>query len=120
MSVSSPTVPSRQRLAWAAGLGSLVVMFSWWYISTYGFAVFLQQLINGLQRGSLYALIALGFTMVYGIIELINFAHGDIFMFGAYIAAFVGGAWLGQGYWITFLGALVVNMVITALLGVLI
>ena len=120
MTVSSPTNPSRQGLAWAAGLGSLVLVFSWWYISTYGFTVFLQQLINGLQRGSVYALMALGFTMVYGIIGLINFAHGDIFMFGAYIAAFVGGAWLSQGYWIAFFGALVVSMVVTALLGVLI
>ena len=44
----------------------------------------LQQIINGLQLGSIYALIALGYTMVYGIVRLINFAHGDFFMFGAY------------------------------------
>ena len=44
---------------------------------------FLQQLINGLSLGSIYALIALGYTMVYGIIKLINFAHGDIYMLGA-------------------------------------
>lgn len=46
---------------------------------------FLQQLINGLSLGSIYALVALGYTMVYGIIRLINFAHGDIFMLGGYI-----------------------------------
>ncbi len=46
----------------------------------------LQQLINGISRGSVYALIALGYTMVYGIIELINFAHGDIFMLGSFTA----------------------------------
>ncbi|MCK7472080.1 MAG: hypothetical protein MZU95_16010 [Desulfomicrobium escambiense] len=46
---------------------------------------FLQQTINGLSIGGVYALIALGYTMVYGIIKLINFAHGDIFMFGAYV-----------------------------------
>jgi branched-chain amino acid transport system permease protein len=45
-----------------------------------------QQLINGLALGSLYALIALGYTLVYGIIELINFAHGDVFMWGSFIA----------------------------------
>src|SRR5574337_1008911 len=45
----------------------------------------LQQLVNGLTLGSVYALIALGYTMVYGIIELINFAHGEIYMLGAYI-----------------------------------
>ena len=48
----------------------------------------LQQLINGLSLGSIYALIALGYTMVYGIIKLINFAHGDIYMVGAYVAFF--------------------------------
>ncbi|MBQ1215510.1 MAG: branched-chain amino acid ABC transporter permease, partial [Firmicutes bacterium] len=46
---------------------------------------FLQQIVNGLSLGSTYALIALGYTMVYGIIKLINFAHGDIYMLGAYI-----------------------------------
>ena len=48
--------------------------------------VFFQQIINGLTLGSIYALIALGYTMVYGIIGMINFAHGDIFMVGAFIA----------------------------------
>src|SRR6266513_2724156 len=48
--------------------------------------VLLQQLINGISRGSVYALIALGYTMVYGIIELINFAHGDVFMLGTFTA----------------------------------
>lgn len=50
---------------------------------------FFQQLINGLQLGFVYALIALGYTMVYGIVRLINFAHGDIFMVGAYLGFFV-------------------------------
>ena len=48
---------------------------------------FLQQLVNGLSLGSIYALIALGYTMVYGIIKLINFAHGDIYMLGAFVAS---------------------------------
>ena len=46
-------------------------------------SLFLQQVINGLQLGFVYALIALGYTMVYGIVRLINFAHGDVFMVGA-------------------------------------
>jgi len=50
--------------------------------------IFLQQVINGLSLGSIYALIALGYTMVYGIIKLINFAHGEIYMIGAYIGFF--------------------------------
>ena len=52
------------------------------------FYIFLQQLINGISLGSIYALIALGYTMVYGIIKLINFAHGDIYMMGAFVAYF--------------------------------
>ena len=50
---------------------------------------FVQQLINGLTIGSIYALIALGYTMVYGILRLINFAHGDIYMVGAYAGFFI-------------------------------
>lgn len=50
------------------------------------FTTFIKQLINGLQVGSIYALVALGYTMVYGIVKLINFAHGDIIMVGAYFA----------------------------------
>src|SRR6187549_109008 len=48
--------------------------------------IFLQQLVNGLTTGTLFALIAIGYTMVYGIIELINFAHGDLFMLGSFLA----------------------------------
>ena len=54
---------------------------TWW-------EVLIQQTINGLTRGAVFALIALGYTMVYGIIELINFAHGDVFMVGAFVALF--------------------------------
>jgi len=55
-----------------------------------------QYLLNALQVGSVYALIALGYTMVYGILTMINFAHGDIFMVSTYIAFFVGVALLGS------------------------
>ena len=57
--------------------------------------MFLQNMINALQWGSFYALIALGYTMVYGVLLLINFAHGDIFMVGAYIAFFISTFLLG-------------------------
>src|SRR5262249_5229719 len=124
-----------------AGLGESMSLFGWasrsaaiwriifilaallsltWYVSDVGPAAFLQQLINGLQRGSIYALIALGFTMVYGIVKLINFAHGDIFMFGAYVACFAGAALLGSGHWVAFVGAIAIAMALTALLGVVI
>ncbi len=73
----------------------------------------LQQLINGLSLGSIYALIALGYTMVYGIINLINFAHGDIYMLGAYIG-FAATTFLDLG----FIPALLVAMVSCALIGI--
>src|SRR2546421_12105160 len=52
-------------------------------------AYFAQQLINGIVLGSIYGLIAIGYTMVYGIVGMINFAHGDIFMIGGFIALIV-------------------------------
>jgi len=59
-------------------------------------AFFFQELVNGITTGALYALVALGFTMVYGVLQLLNFAHGDLYMVGAYIGFFViqwfGGA----------------------------
>lgn len=60
------------------------------------FEIFFQNLLNALQWGSFYALIALGYTMVYGVLLLINFAHGDIFMVGAYIGFFIATLLLGQ------------------------
>ncbi|MCU0933871.1 MAG: branched-chain amino acid ABC transporter permease, partial [Thiobacillaceae bacterium] len=57
--------------------------------------IFTQQLINGLVLGSIYALVALGYTMVYGILELINFAHGEVTMIGAMVALSVIGVLLG-------------------------
>ena len=52
-------------------------------------AFFLQELVNGITTGALYALVALGFTMVYGVLKLLNFAHGDLYMVGAYVGYFV-------------------------------
>lgn len=75
----------------------------------------LQQLINGLSLGSIYALIALGYTMVYGIIQLINFAHGDVYMVGAFV-----GYWSMSVFHLGFFESLAAAMVITTLLGVLI
>ncbi len=75
---------------------------------------FLQQLVNGITWGSVYALIALGYTMVYGILRLINFAHGDIFMLGAYIAYYAAG-WFGVQAHPSALGALLV--LVTAMAG---
>ncbi len=75
----------------------------------------LQQLINGISLGSIYALIALGYTMIYGIIKLINFAHGDIYMVGAYVGFFA----ITQAQ-VSILPALLISMVVTGLLGMLV
>ena len=89
--------------------------------------IFFQNIFNALQWGSFYALIALGYTLVYGVLLLINFAHGDIFMVGAYIAFFVATFLLGS-YGIidpgTFTGPVIValaipaTMILTSLVGV--
>ncbi|WP_042464063.1 branched-chain amino acid ABC transporter permease [Neobacillus dielmonensis] len=76
---------------------------------------FIQQLVNGISLGSIYALIALGYTMVYGIVKLINFAHGDVFMVGAFIG-FYSITFLHLG----FFPALLISMAACALFGVLI
>ncbi|WP_313890851.1 branched-chain amino acid ABC transporter permease [Psychrobacillus sp.] len=75
----------------------------------------IQQLINGISLGSIYALIALGYTMVYGIIKLINFAHGDVFMVGSFIG-FYSITIFGLG----FFPALIISMVACAIFGVVI
>jgi branched-chain amino acid transport system permease protein len=75
----------------------------------------IQQLVNGISLGSIYALIALGYTMVYGIIKLINFAHGDIYMIGAFIGFFAI-----KVFQLPFLPALLVAMAVAALVGVII
>jgi len=86
----------------------------------------LQNLVNGIATGSIYALIALGYTMVYGILRLINFAHGDVFMVGAF-AGYYGGNFivrrLGPGETTSALHAsivLLVAMIVCAVLGYLI
>jgi len=92
---------------------------SWW-------EVLVQQSINGLTRGSVFALVAMGYTMVYGIIELINFAHGDVYMWGFLISlTFLGllgvhrtlGGWQ---LWVTIFGVMAVTMACTGTINVLI
>ncbi|HLB76242.1 MAG TPA: branched-chain amino acid ABC transporter permease [Candidatus Dormibacteraeota bacterium] len=75
-----------------------------------------QQLVNGLETGSLYALIALGYTLVYGILEMLNFAHGDVFMVGAFLGAGVAGFFVHNGV-ASAPGALVVILMIVIGMG---
>src|SRR6266568_2606971 len=92
----------------------------------YAMTLLLQELVVGLTTGAIYALIALGYTMVYGIIELINFAHGDIFMIGAFLSVVFTGGIFGQHDGVTnvaflaflLLGALLFAMPIVGLINV--
>jgi branched-chain amino acid transport system permease protein len=84
-------------------------------------STFLQQVVNGLSLGSIYALIALGYTMVYGVLRLINFAHGDVYMLGAYTGYFLSRKL--QGSEPSLVSALLVmagSMLACALIGMLI
>lgn len=75
--------------------------------------LFLQQMVNGFSLGSMYALIAIGYTMIYGVLRLINFAHGDIMMVGAYVTLFsMTSMSLPFGF------ALIVAVVVSAILGI--
>lgn len=74
---------------------------------------FLQQFINGVQLGTVYALIALGYTMVYGIIKLINFAHADIFMIGVYTAYFTA-TWHRMPLGLV----IIISMLVCAIIGI--
>src|SRR5512142_1758997 len=82
--------------------------------------IFLQQIINGLVLGSVYALVALGYTMVYGILGLINFAHGDIVMVGALTALTVTHMLAGSGLpaFAIFLLALAAATLVCVAIGV--
>src|SRR6516225_9419149 len=84
---------------------------------------FLQQLINGLAEGSILALIALGYTMVYGVLRFINFAHGDVFMLGAFAGYFLSPVinyfFPAQSY-IGGALVLVLAMIICSVIGILI
>ncbi|MEO7933126.1 MAG: branched-chain amino acid ABC transporter permease [Chthoniobacterales bacterium] len=83
---------------------------------------FLQQLINGLAQGSIYALIALGYTMVFGVLRFINFAHGDVYMLGAFAGFYIGPKMLRlfgdqPGYGV-LISMLLVTMILCALIGI--
>src|SRR6267154_4352512 len=84
---------------------------------------FFQQLINGLALGAIYALIALGYTMVYGILRFINFAHGDVFMLGAFAGYFLAptvNEFLPAQSYVGGAAVLILAMAICALIGIVI
>ena len=77
--------------------------------------IFMQQLINGLSLGSIYALLALGYTMIYGIVKIIHFAHGDVYMLGAFFGYYTINVWH-----FNFIMLLIGSMIFCALVGMLI
>ena len=84
------------------------------------FPQFAQQLVNGLTLGAIYALIAIGYSMVYGIIGMINFAHGEIYMIGAYVGLVTLTAiGISAGYPLPLVlgAALIVSVIVTGLYG---
>src|SRR5437660_1163877 len=95
-------------------------------VVTLGPAYFIQILVYGLANGSIFALIALGYTMVYGIVELINFAHGDVFTLGGFVSLWLlpifglneGGTVTGLGLILPLLAILVISMVVCAVVNV--
>jgi branched-chain amino acid transport system permease protein len=85
-----------RRIGAPAAIAVALVAFFWWEVHDKGWTLFFTLLVNGLTLGSVYALIALGYSMVYGILKLLNFAHGDVYMMGAFmgfgVLSLLGGA----------------------------
>jgi branched-chain amino acid transport system permease protein len=69
--------------------------------------MFAQQLINGLMLGASYALVAIGYTLIFGVLRLLHFAHGEVFMFGAFIGLHIALAWSGANIYLTIMGAMI-------------
>jgi branched-chain amino acid transport system permease protein len=108
-SLASPAAPARPIARGLRFVGIAVAAIAFYTValwlalppvsgltSAQAFPVAIQQTVNALSIGAIYALIALGYTMVYGIIELINFAHGDVFMIGAFVSVIFIGGIMGQ------------------------
>src|SRR5512141_470740 len=112
----------RRRALRVAGILALLLVLAF-------FALGIQQFHNFLTLGAVYALVALGYTMVYGIIELINFAHGDVFMTGAFLSMWIMSTPLGLAdkpiddpirLTVVLLIVVVATMVVMGLVGVII
>lgn len=110
-------------------VGIILVIASIFLLTGMSPATFVQHLLNALQWGSFYALIALGYSMVYGVLLLFNFAHGDIFMVGAYIglgvltALLAAVAWLGipsLPNWLLLALTILLAMLLTSFVGMLV
>lgn len=88
----------------------------------FDYAVIVQQLLNALSLGAMYVLVAVGFTLFFGVIDIINFAHGEIFMLGAFIALsaagfFMGNSFFAEHYIMLFLLVMLVTVILSGALG---
>ena len=96
MRIYASPVSTLRRIGVPVAIVVAVVVFFVWEIHDKGWTLFFTLLVNGLTLGSVYALIALGYSMVYGILKLLNFAHGDVYMMGAFmgfgVLSLLGGA----------------------------
>jgi len=114
MATASVTTTGVIRLVGNLRLPGIIALFL-----ALAFAVLgIDQFVNALTLGAIYALVALGYTMVYGIIELINFAHGDVFMAGSFVAMFISQTLLGNRGGITNPPLLLLNVVVVLVLTI--
>jgi branched-chain amino acid transport system permease protein len=119
------SVHTVRRSALPATILAAVVAFFAWEVHDKGWALFFNLLVNGITLGSVYALIALGYSMVYGILKLLNFAHGDVYMMGSFmgfgVLSLLGGALSPNvPVWLLILGMFAVAMLGSGGLGVVI
>lgn len=108
MAAASVTSPSPSRLVGSLRLPATILIFLSLAFGVLG----IDQFVNAMTLGAIYALVALGYTMVYGIIELINFAHGDVFMVGSFVAMFISKSLLGNTGGISDIPLLLLNVIV--------
>ena len=121
---SRPVLMRKEKLERGLGIGLLVLVALWLIFNfVHGPVQFINVGLDGLRIGAIYALIALGYTLVYGIIELINFAHGDLFMLGSVFSSIILVDWFGAGTggaknWLLMVLVLIIVMILCASMNV--
>ena len=114
MATASVTSSSTGRILGTLRLPTIIAVFLALTLGVLG----IDQFVNAMTLGAIYALVALGYTMVYGIIELINFAHGDVFMVGSFVAMFISSRLLGNDGSITNVPLLIVSVLVLFVLTI--
>src|SRR5215210_7271319 len=120
-----PLLAYRPSLTAIFGLGLVGIVLIWLFLQLLAEpSDFVEIFLIGITTGAIYALVALGYTLVYGILELINFAHGDVFMLAGMISATVAASWFGLEsgqtgivVWLSVVGTLLIAMTICGALN---